>query len=171
MKVAEYNSFVGPNASIAEKSELWETFVQTDTSPYRSLYSGVRYRWAYFQCMIMVLKGALCAATLGFPQNSTGQLVVVMLIQMAFLILVFVSAPFLVEYCTWIMALSQSYVLFTLFICCLYRINPESVAWGWILNVTAFVCIIAQVGLVCIRRGKRTANADAQLVENQHASN
>lgn len=148
-KKGEFTDFVDPDLDNRDEvDEAWINFVKTESSPYRSIYSGFEYRWMYFQALLMLVKAVLCVATLALTQNSTEQLIAVMFVQAVFSLSTFATAPFILSLCDYIMEVSQLFVMIALCISALYRAN-EALPLGHVLNGSALTTLLVQL-VLCV---------------------
>ncbi|MDP3445727.1 MAG: hypothetical protein Q8T08_22940, partial [Ignavibacteria bacterium] len=164
-KRREFVAFVGDVSTHPKLQErLWESYIQCDPSPYKSIYTGLTLHSAPFQSFNMAIKALMCFFALGIAPDTSAQVVTIMLLQCVATWAVGLSAPFVLDNCNWMLLQSQFFVLLTLVLQAFHRIDPDErdASVGRALVAVAIISIVAQVAsFAFLRKGPKETKPPA----------
>ncbi|KAJ9472640.1 hypothetical protein DIPPA_03246 [Diplonema papillatum] len=123
----------------------WMLFVQEDRTVYKDIYAPFEYKFMYFQAGLMVCKAMMCIPTLGLEQNGEEQLICTVAMQAFFTMVMFGTAPFILDACDLIMQVGQVNIMFCLAISCFYRADPTETSYDYIMLSAGCTTIAFQV--------------------------
>jgi len=152
LKRREFLNFIGEEA--ASKPETidtaWKEYVSLDCSRFNFLYSFFEYNWAFFTVINMMIKALSILCTLIVPPDSPEQMIGAIVVQGAFTVLVFMTAPFILDSYDIILQAGQAFVMCSLAMVCFSKVNPTKQEFGIILTISMAMIFFSQLSMVVL---------------------
>ena len=112
---------------------------------YKEFYATFDLKYHYFYVVYMLSKVAVGWTVYFFPPDTEDQLIAVAVIQCAFTILVYITSPFFVDACNYILESGQAYILFTLIMSCFFRAADQIWdGWAYVLITVSVINLLFQ---------------------------
>jgi len=152
LKRREFLNFIGEEAASDPETidTEWNEYVSLDCSRFNFLYSFFEYNWAFFYVINMGIKALSIVCMLSVPPDSPEQMIGAVVVQGVFTVVVFLSAPFILDSYDMILQGGQTFIMCSLAMVCFSKVSPTKEEFGTMLTVSMAMIFVSQLSMVAL---------------------